>query len=154
MQGNNGSNRVVSHWNRSVRLRWLGTAAWCELDVAPLCFIGVRSFSENPDIVQVVDQIAGIKFMGIIADRVCNECHVLNEGDNITARTAFAWIARQGRSGVALLTQREPMRRMWHICLTQSSSRNLRNLPHSGRIPAFMLKLSRGQSRWGRCFFY
>jgi hypothetical protein len=38
---------------------------------------------------------------------------------------------------------------MWHICLSQRSSRNLRNLPHSGRIPAFMLKLSRRQSRRG-----
>jgi len=40
-----------------------------------------------------VDQIAAIKFMGIITDRICNECHLLNEGDNITARIALAWIA-------------------------------------------------------------
>jgi len=69
MQGNNGSNRVVSHWNRSVRLRWLGAAEWCKHE-SPVCFIGVRSSSENTDTVHPLDQIASGKFMGIIAVRL------------------------------------------------------------------------------------
>jgi hypothetical protein len=108
---------------------------------------------ESSDTVHALDQIARLKFMGIIADWLCNERHLLNEGDkfiadfafgvaSVSVCTALAWIARQRRSGVALLTQQEHARGMWHICLTWRSSRSTRDLPHSGRIPALMLSAS------------